>query len=38
MNERECKPRRTGIMEIRGPYYTVMGRHYLRDIMETMAE
>ena len=26
MNEREGKPRTQGITEIRGPYYSVMGR------------
>lgn len=37
-NEREPKPRKTGITEIRGPYYAVMGKRYLNDIMETMGE
>lgn len=37
-NERESKPRSTGVTEIRGPYYDVMGKRYLRDIMETMGE
>jgi phosphosulfolactate synthase (CoM biosynthesis protein A) len=37
-NERESKPRKTGITEIRGPYYDVMGKRYLNDIMETMGE
>ncbi len=37
-NEREPKPRTTGITEIRGPYYAVMGKRYLQDIMETMGE
>ncbi len=37
-NERESKPRTTGITEIRGPYYDVMGKRYLNDIMETMGE
>lgn len=37
-NERETKPRKKGVTEIRGPYYTVMGRHYLQDIIETMGE
>src|SRR6266516_5847192 len=36
MNEREGKPRKRGITEIRGPYYTPMGRRYLEDILETM--
>jgi phosphosulfolactate synthase (CoM biosynthesis protein A) len=38
MNQRDGKPRKAGITEIRGPYYTVMGRRYLRDILETMGE
>jgi phosphosulfolactate synthase (CoM biosynthesis protein A) len=36
LNERERKPRARGITEIRGPYYTVMGANYLRDVLETM--
>ena len=36
MNEREGKPRTRGITEIRGPYYSVMGRRYLEDVLETM--
>ena len=36
VNERETKPRRRGVTEIRGPYYTPMGKHYLEDILETM--
>lgn len=36
MNERERKPRSRGLTEIRGPYYTVMGKRYLKDIFETM--
>jgi phosphosulfolactate synthase (CoM biosynthesis protein A) len=35
-NDRESKPRRHGITEIRGPYYTPMGKRYLEDILETM--
>ena len=35
-NQREAKPRRTGITEIRGPYYFVMGKNYLQDVLETM--
>ena len=38
MNEREGKPRTRGITEIRGPYYTPMGKRYLEDILETMGE
>ncbi len=36
MNEREEKPRSRGITEIRGPYYTPMGKRYLDDVLETM--
>jgi len=36
INERSPKPRQRGVTEIRGPYYTVMGKHYLEDILETM--
>ncbi|HEV2386957.1 MAG TPA: phosphosulfolactate synthase [Candidatus Acidoferrales bacterium] len=35
-NAREPKPRQRGITEIRGPYYTPMGRRYLEDVLETM--
>ncbi len=38
MNRRERKPRTRGITEIRGPYYTPMGRRYLEDVLETMGE
>jgi phosphosulfolactate synthase (CoM biosynthesis protein A) len=31
-----AKPRERGLTEIRGPYYTVMGRRYLADVLETM--
>src|SRR5437764_1440303 len=37
-NEREGKPRKRGITEIRGPYYTPMGKRYLEDVLETMGE
>ena len=37
-NERGAKPRSCGLTEIRGPYYSVMGRRYLEDILETMGE
>ena len=36
LNQREDKPRRRGMTEIRGPYYTVMGKRYLQDVLETM--
>lgn len=35
-NKRPAKPRKTGLTEIRGPYYTVMGTHYLDDVLSTM--
>ena len=38
MNEREGKPRQRGITEIRGPYYSVMGKRYLSDVLETMGQ
>ncbi|WP_132058629.1 phosphosulfolactate synthase [Halorussus amylolyticus] len=38
VNERESKPRDTGITEIRGPYYDPMGPRELRDILDTMGE
>jgi phosphosulfolactate synthase (CoM biosynthesis protein A) len=37
MNQRPAKPRKRGVTEIRGPYYSVMGKRYLQDILETMA-
>jgi phosphosulfolactate synthase (CoM biosynthesis protein A) len=36
INEREAKPRKRGLTEIRGPYYSVVGRRYLEDLFETM--
>jgi phosphosulfolactate synthase (CoM biosynthesis protein A) len=36
LNERQAKPRERGITEIRGPYYSPMGKRYLEDILETM--
>jgi phosphosulfolactate synthase (CoM biosynthesis protein A) len=36
VNQRAAKPRTRGITEIRGPYYTPMGRRYLDDLLETM--
>src|SRR5207247_8088521 len=35
-NDRPGKPRKTGLTEIRGPYYTPMGKRYLEDVLETM--
>ncbi|HVT29669.1 MAG TPA: phosphosulfolactate synthase [Lacipirellulaceae bacterium] len=35
-NDRLPKPRMRGLTEIRGPYYTTMGKRYLLDIFETM--
>ena len=36
VNERQAKPRSQGVTEIRGPYYTPMGKRYLQDVLETM--
>jgi phosphosulfolactate synthase (CoM biosynthesis protein A) len=38
VNDRPPKPRTRGVTEIRGPYYTVMGKRYLEDILETMGD
>lgn len=38
INARDDKPRRGGITEIRGPYYTPLGVRQLEDILETMSE
>ena len=38
LNDHPAKPRTRGITEIRGPYYTPMGKRYLQDILETMGE
>ena len=37
-NARQQKPRTKGITEIRGPYYSVMGSQYLRDVLSTMGK
>ncbi|MBV6433794.1 MAG: hypothetical protein IANPNBLG_04021 [Bryobacteraceae bacterium] len=37
-NHRQGKPRSAGITEIRGPYYTPMGKRYLEDVLETMGD
>jgi phosphosulfolactate synthase (CoM biosynthesis protein A) len=36
VNDRPPKPRRRGVTEIRGPYYTPMGKRYLQDVLETV--
>jgi phosphosulfolactate synthase (CoM biosynthesis protein A) len=36
LNERPTKPRSRGVTEIRGSYYTPVGRSYLGDLLETM--
>src|SRR5579872_1263181 len=38
VNTREAKPRRRGVTEVRGPYYTPMGQRYLTDLLETMGD
>ncbi|KAI8165067.1 Protein HEAT-STRESS-ASSOCIATED 32 [Colletotrichum sp. SAR 10_70] len=35
-NPRDPKPRTKSVTEIRGPYYSVMGKRYLEDVLETM--
>ncbi|KAJ5946209.1 hypothetical protein N7454_003048 [Penicillium verhagenii] len=35
-NPRPSKPRSKGVTEIRGPYYSAMGKRYLADVLETM--
>lgn len=37
-NPTQKKPRSRGVTEIRGPYYAVMGKRYLTDILETMGD
>jgi hypothetical protein len=34
-NNRPPKPRNVGVTEIRGPYYSAMGKRYLEDVLET---
>ena len=36
VNQREGKQRKRGLTEIRGPYYSVIGRRYLEDLFEMM--
>src|SRR5438445_10636416 len=36
VNERKGKPRKRGLTEIRGSYYSVVGRRYLEDLFEIM--
>jgi phosphosulfolactate synthase (CoM biosynthesis protein A) len=36
VNERESKPRKRALTEIRGPYYSAYGRRHLEDLFETM--
>ena len=38
VNQRSPKPRATGLTEIRGPYYTPLGKRHLEDTLETMGE
>ncbi|KAL2760304.1 hypothetical protein ACRALDRAFT_1059852 [Sodiomyces alcalophilus JCM 7366] len=35
-NPRDPKPRKKSVTEIRGPYYSAMGKNYLQDVLETM--
>lgn len=34
-NSRPPKPRKAGVTEIRGPYYSAMGKNYLQDVLDT---
>lgn len=34
-NKRPPKPRKVGVTEIRGPYYSAMGTNYLQDVLDT---
>src|SRR5207245_11267643 len=36
VNERQRKPRKRGLTEIRGRYYSVVGPRYLQDLFEMM--
>jgi len=38
VNQRKPKERATGLTDIRGPYYTPLGKRHLEDILETMGE
>ena len=38
LNPRPPKPRRTGMTEIRGPYYTPVGKTYLQELLDTMGQ
>lgn len=38
LNSRDAKPRRRGLTEIRGPYYTPIGKRQLEDIFESFGE
>jgi phosphosulfolactate synthase (CoM biosynthesis protein A) len=38
LNQRTPKPRTNELTEIRGPYYTPLGKRHLEDILETMGE
>jgi phosphosulfolactate synthase (CoM biosynthesis protein A) len=36
LNRKVEKPRKRGVTEIRGPYYTPLGKHQLEDVLDTM--
>jgi phosphosulfolactate synthase (CoM biosynthesis protein A) len=38
INQRQSKPRKLGLTEIRGPYYTPVGKRYLQDLLEAMGQ
>jgi len=37
INRRDEKPRKTGMTEIRGPYYAAVGPNYMEDLFQTMS-
>ncbi|MBI1915292.1 MAG: phosphosulfolactate synthase [Planctomycetes bacterium] len=38
VNRRQGKPRSVGVTEVRGPYYTPLGKRYLADLLESMGD
>jgi phosphosulfolactate synthase (CoM biosynthesis protein A) len=38
LNAREAKPRRRGLTEIRGTYYSIAGKTYMADLLEMLGE
>src|SRR3990172_8133160 len=38
INQRESKPRRQGLTEIRGSYYTMIGKTQLKELLELLGD